>query len=163
MMTKKVWIVFGMAMIAALSDAPVAAVEVFQWTDEDGVVHFSQWAPGDHVGDVETVSVDGDGGDNGLGISEEDDPEGYQAHREEMDALWSAIEDRREAARARSDSGPGTEIIYLGSRPDYVVPYGPPRLRPFPRPHPRFGQKPRRGPGEREEAGPPASVPFKRP
>lgn len=161
MMAKKGWIASCAAMIAALSGAPVAAVEVYQWTDENGVVHFSQWAPGGHVDDVETVSVDGEGGDNGLGISEEDDPDGYQAHRQEMDALWSAIEERREASRSRQDSAPSTEIIYVGAEPSYAVPYFAPGYRPYPRPRP--GPKPRPGQGEREEDGPPASVPFKSP
>lgn len=149
-------------MTAALSVAPVAAVEVYQWTDENGVVHFSQWAPDEQIDDVATLSVE-DTGDNGLGISEEDDPDGYQAHREEMAALWTEIEQRREQSRSRQESEPGTEIIYVGAEPNVAVPYFVPGFRPFPRPLPRLGPKPRRGPGEREEAGPPPSVPFKRP
>jgi len=110
--------------LAITACAPVLAIEVYQWTDDSGVVHFSQWAPGDEVKEVETVSVEGGGQqDNGIGISEADDPEGYQAHREEMETLWAEIEARREAERERQARAPSTEIVYLNPEPDYGNPF----------------------------------------
>ena len=44
--------------LAGMAD-PLQAVEVYQWTDENGVVHFSQWAPGESQENVETVRVEG--------------------------------------------------------------------------------------------------------
>lgn len=164
--------------VAALFGDNLAAVEVYQWTDENGVVHFSQWAPDEDVRDVETVSVKGGAeADNGLGISEEDDPDGYQAHREEMDALWNEIEERRKVARTSQDAAPVPEIIFVGSEPDYAMPYYPPGLRPFPRPRPdhrpgdgpghrpgRPGDRPGNGDEDNEGRGPPVrSVPFRKP
>lgn len=132
-------------LLLAWLASPVDALEVYQWTDEDGVLHFSQWAPEeDHEG-VTTVNVD-DGEDtaNGLGISEEDDPEGYQAHREQMDALWADLEARREADRERQQQVSRTEVIYtepVNSYP-YVFPgYG---YRPGHRPPNKPGRPPNR-------------------
>lgn len=148
--------VFG--LLAWTVSVPCLALEVYQWTDENGVVHFSQWAPGDEVENVETVSVKGGGRqDNGIGISEADDPEGYKAHREEMAALWARIEARKEAERR----APSTEIVYLPSEPYYEYPFFGPGfgLRPPFRPdRPPHRPKP---PPEPEQALP--SVPFKRP
>jgi hypothetical protein len=148
--------------LAGLMAVPALAVEVYQWTDEAGVVHFSQWAPEDDVEGVETVSVAGGESDNGIGVSEQDDPDGYRAHREEMDALWADIDARREAARTPPEPPPGPEIIYVNSEPDYAVPYYPPLLRPYPRPPgPKPWPRPRSG---GEEPDPPAnSLPFKKP
>lgn len=168
MMEKNARVVVGVALIAVAFGGPLGAVEVYQWTDENGVVHFSQWSPGEQVEEVATVHVDGgEAGNNGLGISEADDPEGYRAHREEMDALWSEIEERREAAHERSLAGPDTEIIYVDSGPDYAIPYYPPRFRPHPGTHP--GSKPsprprpRPGDGDEPEPGTVRTVSLRRP
>ncbi|MDX1556555.1 MAG: DUF4124 domain-containing protein, partial [Xanthomonadales bacterium] len=110
--------------LLAVTSLCAQAVEVYQWTDENGVVHFSQWAPGDTVEEFETVRVsDGSAPDNGIGISEADDPEGYQAHREEMDALWADIEAKREADRDRQASQPSTQIVYVYDDDEYGYPF----------------------------------------
>lgn len=104
----------GLGMAALSTSCP--ALEVYQWTDQDGVVHFSQWSPGRDVENVETVEVEGGGtAENGLGVSEQDDPEGYQAHRAEMDALWAELEERREAGRRRQEAASTTQVVYLPS------------------------------------------------
>jgi hypothetical protein len=104
---------------------PVLAIEVYQWTDEDGVVHFSQVAPEDHIESVKTLEVMGEEEmGNGLGISEDDDPYGYKAHREEMDALWAEREARREAARQRqAAAAPSTQIVYVQQETPYPYIY----------------------------------------
>lgn len=100
-------------MLACLAQS-AAAVEVYQWTDENGVVHFSQWAPEGQGENVETVFVEGEeGAANGLGISEEDDPEGYAAHREQMAALRSDMEARREAEQERREQASRAQVVYL--------------------------------------------------
>jgi hypothetical protein len=144
--------------LAITACAPALAIEVYQWTDDNGVVHFSQWAPDDGVKGVETVSVEGGvQQDNGIGISEADDPQGYQAHREEMELLWAEIEARREAERERQARAPSTEIVYVPSEPRYEYPYFGPGfglLPPF---------RPDRPPHRPKPEQPLPSVPFKRP
>ena len=34
-------------MIAAIRGTPAAAYEIYQWVDEDGITHYSQWEPSD--------------------------------------------------------------------------------------------------------------------
>lgn len=105
-------VALGLGM-AAMSTS-CSALEVYQWTDQDGVIHFSQWSPGRDVANVETVQVDGgDTTDNGLGVSEQDDPEGYEAHRAEMDALRAEMEARREAGRRRQEASPTPQVVYV--------------------------------------------------
>lgn len=140
-------------------------VEVFQWTDEDGVVHFSQWAPEEDVSGVETFSVDSRGAaENGIGISEADDPEGWQAHREEMDALWAEMDARREADRERRANQPTTEVVYVYDQPSYGYPFFFNGFRPD-RPIHRPGRPPMRPkpPIEEPKPAPVRSVPYRRP
>ena len=100
------------------------ATEVYQWTDENGVVHFSQWAPETDQQDLAVVEVDGgEGAENGLGISEEDDPEGYRINRESMDALWAERKARREAERERQERAARTEFVYLRPETEYAYQY----------------------------------------
>ncbi len=162
-----IFLAFGVLVVTQAGNAQT--VEVFQWTDENGVLHFSQWSPGDAVENVETVSLVGGGElDNGIGISEDDDPEGYQAHREEMEALWADIEARRKAERERQARQPSTEIVYVYDQPEYGYPYFFPgsRLKP---PHHQPGRppllpQPRPGGPDEDEVTPPLrSVPYKRP
>lgn len=168
MKAERRFISLACGFLACTLCAPALAMEVYQWTDENGVVHFSQWAPGDEVKGVETVSVDGGGQqDNGIGISETDDPQGYKEHREEMVALWAEIEARQEAERRQRERTPTTEIVYLNSEPDYSNPFFFPGrgLRPpFSRDHfDRDDDRDRRGDRERRDDGPLRSVPYKRP
>lgn len=157
---------YFLALVLGLYVMPVFALGVYKWTDEAGVVHYSQTAPEeDHEG-VEMIDLEADPeAGNGLGISEEDDPEGYQAHREEMDALWADIEEKRERARERRDKQERTEVVYVQSEPQnsYVYPwhgYRPPHKpgRPPHRPQPLPAPEP---------VNPPTSVldplPFRRP
>jgi len=155
-------IIFVLGITAAAVATPGFALEVYQWTDKDGVVHFSQWAPAGDVSNVETLDVQGGGKQhNGLGVSEEDDPDGYQAHRDEMDALWDDINKRREAARKQQASNP-TQVVYQNQDQGYLYPYYPRRFRPHPGPRPNPGPRPGPGGGSMEVPVVP-SVPFKRP
>lgn len=152
-------IVQALTFCAVVLSAPAVAVEVYQWTDENGVVHYSQFAPGDEAHEVETVRLEGgEAGDHGIGISEADDPEGYKAHREEMDALWANMEARREAERERQEQAPTTEVVYYPyeTYDDYPYFYPGLGLRPPSRP-----ERPPLRPTPHPQPLP--SVPFKRP
>ena len=132
---------------------PVFALGIYKWTDEAGVVHYSEKAPESDEQAVEIMSLNADDG-NGLGISEEDDPEGYAAHREEMDELWADIEEKKERARERREREESRQVIYV--QPEQQYNYG----------NPWFGYRPPHRPirpPERpvqlpEPASPPSSV-----
>lgn len=154
----------GLCLCLAVLCPAAYAAEIYQWTDENGVVHFSQSPPEESVEDMRTVNVDGGEGNNGLGISEQDDPEGYQAHREEMDALWSDLEERQEAARSQPEPQPAPEYIYVGNEWDYTDSIWP-VYRPWPRPPNHRPRPPRPRPHDEATLRPPrtSSVPYRRP
>ena len=137
---------------------PLQALEVYQWTDEDGVVHFSQWAPEGRHHEVETVSLEGTGeASNGLGISEEDDPEGYRAHREQMAALRAEMQARRESERERREQAAQTEVVYLQQENPYPYVYPPYGYRPPYKPDRPPPPRPQPLPGDGAE-DPPTST-----
>ncbi len=157
MYTRKATIFSG--LLLAMASMSTAAMEVYRWTDEDGVVHFSQVAPGSSAEGVRTLDVMGeDEMDSHPGAENDDDPFGYKAHREEMDALWADIEKRREAARQSQAAEPVTQIVYVREEAayPYIYPgygYRPPH-RPGRPPHrPRPPQRPMP-----EEPGGPGNV-----
>lgn len=150
----------GLGLVTLFVACPVQAEEIYHWVDENGVQVFSQEPPPSTVNDSKTLDL-GDGvlSQDGIGISEEDDPEGYQAHREEMDALWADIEARREARRMQQGASPSPEVIYhyVEEYDDYPYLYPGNGLRP---PH-RPGQRP---PGmERPTPHPSPPATLKRP
>ena len=78
---------------------PAIAFEVYSWVDENGVTHFSQWAPAEEVADLRVVETPGDtSSENPDGIV---DIYSVEAVAEQTQAVWDEIERRREARRAR--------------------------------------------------------------
>lgn len=80
----------------SLAPWPLGATEVYQWTDADGVVHFSQWAPTSSENDVNRLDVDGN---PPSGYNPEEDLYNVEANQQSMDALRSAMDARREAGK----------------------------------------------------------------
>ena len=148
-------------LLLAAHAGNLLAVDIYQWTDADGVIHFSQWSPGDDVPGVAAISLEGvEQSDNGIGVSEADDPEGYAAHRQEMDAMRAEMAARREAERERRDDRSGSPVVYVVEQPTYAYPWLPRFERPRPPHHRPSRPQPRPG----DAAGQPvASLPFKRP
>lgn len=70
----------------------VRAAEVFHWVDENGVVHFSQWAP-DDVTNISTVVVSND---NPSGYDPLQDPYSVRNQAERVNKTWQALEQRKE-------------------------------------------------------------------
>jgi hypothetical protein len=114
----------GLSLFLALSLAPpqAKAAEVYKWTDENGVVHFSQWAPTEPEKDVSTLEVDGS---QPPGYDPEADLYNVKGNQEYMESLWSDREKRMEENRDRQASQP--QIIQQTITPEYgawpVYPY----------------------------------------
>ena len=68
------------------------APDIFHWTDENGVVHFSQWAP-DNVANISTLVVSGG---NPTGYDPLQDPYSVRNQAERVKATWKALEERKE-------------------------------------------------------------------
>jgi hypothetical protein len=107
----------GLSLLLALSLAPsqAAAVEVYQWTDENGVVHFSQWAPTEPEKDVSTLEVDGS---QPPGYDPEADLYNVKSNQEYMESLRSDREKRQEENRERQAAS-GPQIIQQTITPEY--------------------------------------------
>lgn len=151
-------------VLLALGSAPAVALEIYQWTDEDGVVHFSQVAPENEQDRVTTLDVLGQeelGSD--AAVSEDDDPFGYKAHREEMDALWADIEKRRESARERQATEPAPQIVYVREEASYPYIYPGYGYRPPHRPPGRPPHRPRPPRPEEPDVVVPRPATLKRP
>jgi hypothetical protein len=95
MMLKNVMSMLLAGFVAAFVPGTAAAVEIFRWVDENGVVHFSDSPPPEHDTGVDVLSVNG-------AQPESYDPEAdifnVEAQAERMQALR---EEREEARKAR--------------------------------------------------------------
>ena len=107
------WLPLFMALF--LAPWPANAVEVYQWTDENGVVHFSQWAPTEPEKDVSTLEVDGS---QPPGYDPEQDLYNVEANQKYMESLWSDREKRQQENRDRQ-AVQGPQIIQQTITPEY--------------------------------------------
>ena len=78
--------------------APASATEVYRWVDANGVVHFSQTAPGAAVEGVSRQVVENP---VPTGYDPEEDIYDVAGQRERMQALREELERRRDAQRER--------------------------------------------------------------
>jgi hypothetical protein len=105
-MPKRITILIGL-LAGAIAGGPAAAQDIYRWVDEDGVVHFSDTAPGPVSGGVSTVTVEDM-------RSSDYDPEAdiynVAAQAERMQALREKMakdrEDRRERQRSAAAAQP---------------------------------------------------------
>jgi hypothetical protein len=102
-------------LILSLAPWPANAVEVYQWTDENGVVHFSQWAPTEPEQDVSTLEVDGS---QPPGYDPEEDRYNVAANQKYMESLRSDLDARREAEKNQSAAA-AQQIIQQTVPPEY--------------------------------------------
>ena len=102
-------------MTLSLAPWPANAVEVYQWTDENGVVHFSQWAPTKPEKNVSTLEVDGS---PPPGYDPEADVYNVEANQKYMESLWSDREKRQEESR-KQQAVPAPQIIQQTIMPEY--------------------------------------------
>jgi len=90
------WLAVGLAL--SLLPWSLAATEVYQWTDANGVVHFSQWAPTAPEKDVSKLDVDGS---QPAGYNPEEDLYNVDANQKSMESLRSDMDARREAGKSQ--------------------------------------------------------------
>lgn len=125
-----------MAM-AGICANPASADQMFTWTDEAGVVHFSQWAPNHTAGVTTLQTASSNAADYDPGL----DPYSIQNQAARMNETWSKIEERKAARRQRREAA--EERLGQLEPPTYYYPsypyYRPIVRRPIHRPvHPIF-------------------------
>jgi len=86
-------------VIAGICANPSLADQMFTWTDEAGVVHFSQWAP-NHTVDVTTRKT---ASSNAADYDPASDPYSIQNQAARMNETWSKIEERKDERRKRRE------------------------------------------------------------
>jgi hypothetical protein len=86
-------------LIAGICASPSLAGEVFKWTDDEGVVHFSQWAP-KHTAGVTRLTT---ASSNAVDYDPESDPYSIQNQAVRMNETWSKLEARKAERRKRRE------------------------------------------------------------
>lgn len=118
MMQKRVAILIGLLACGAPA-GPAAAQEIYRWTDEDGVVHFSDTAPGAKSGTVSTVTIEDT-------RSSDYDPEAdlynVAAQAERMQALRDEMQKKRDAREDRQRSAPPPQPVQATRSVGYGLP-----------------------------------------
>jgi hypothetical protein len=117
-------------VIAGICANPALADQMFTWTDEAGVVHFSQWAPNHTVGVTTLKTASSNAADYDPGS----DPYSIQNQAARMNETWSKIEQRKAERRKRREEA--EERMARLQPPSYYYPtYYPYRYyRPIVRP-----------------------------
>jgi hypothetical protein len=107
MMTSRVTIFVGVAVLAAAQPAP--AQEIYRWVDEQGVVHFSDTAPGGASGEISTLTLDGS---PPAAYDPEQDIYNLAATGQRMQALRDEMAAQRDARRERAAAQPPVVVQY---------------------------------------------------
>lgn len=116
-------------VIAGICANPALADQMFTWTDEAGVVHFSQWAP-NHTAGVTTLKT---ASSNAADYDPGSDPYSIQNQAARMNETWSKIEERRaERRKRREEAEERTARLQPPTYyyPDYPYNYYRPIVRP---------------------------------
>jgi len=128
-------------VIAGICANPSLADQMFTWTDEAGVAHFSQWAP-NHTAGVTTLKT---ASSNAADYDPGPDPYSIQNQAARMNETWSKLEERKAERRKRREEAEERMArlqppTYYYPYPSYPYPYYRPIVRPpFYRPvHPIF-------------------------
>jgi hypothetical protein len=123
-------------LITGMCASPSLAGEVFTWTDDEGVVHFSQWAP-QHTAVVTTLNTVSR---NPVDYDPGADPYSIQNQAVRVNETWSKVEERNAELRKRREEE--EERAARMRPPAYEYPYYPyyqdsyyrPIVRPIVRP-----------------------------
>lgn len=106
-------------LIAGIFASPSLAGEVFTWTDDEGVVHFSQWAP-NHAAVVTTLNTISK---NPVDYDPGADPYSIQNQAARVNETWSKVEERNAELRKRREEE--EERLARLQPPTYIYPYDP--------------------------------------
>jgi len=130
-------------LIAGICASSSSAGEVFTWTDDEGLVHYSQWAPKDTI----TVTTLRTASRNPADYDPGADPYSIQNQAARVNKTWSKIEERNAELRKRRQEE--EERLARMQPPVYQYPYEPynyyraPVRRPIYRPvHPIYPVQP---------------------
>ena len=106
-------------LAGAIAGGPATAQDIYRWVDEDGIVHFSDTAPGSVPGGVSTVTVEDT-------RPEDYDPEAdiynVAAQAERMRALREKMEKDREDRRERQRSAAARQPVQATRSVGYGIP-----------------------------------------
>lgn len=120
------------------------AADVFTWQDDNGVTHYSQWAPEDDETAASKLIVNAN---NPPGYDPAEDPYSIRNQASRVNAVWKSVEERKETRRKRKQDemrrsqraepySPTTDDAFVYySRPYYRPPQRPghgPGFRPHP-------------------------------
>lgn len=132
-------------LLALIISFPLAAEQVYQWVDEDGVTHFSQWAPDNTVDGLSKIVLTDTTPAN---YDPEEDRYSIKALADQIESMRAQIEQKREEHRRRqSETNQQTIVQYQNYDSNYGTSawYPPPLHRPpdIPeRPEPPTAQPP---------------------
>ena len=117
--------------------ASANASEIYQWTDEDGVVHFSDMRPGD--GAVVTTLRFQDA--NPPDYDPIDDPYSIRKQAERINATWTELEKAREERQEKRREEAERNLRYAPAPYDPYLYYSRPAYFSHPGRHPRHQPK----------------------
>lgn len=137
-------------LVCGFAAGPAAAQEIYRWTDENGVVNFSDTAPADQSSGVSTVAVEDTRPSD---YDPEADIYNVEAQAERMQALRDTMQKEREARLERERNAAHQQPAPGNWSTGYAVPawwWGrpgdgrPPRPpeRPVPEPYPTVPLRP---------------------
>lgn len=89
---------FAMTFAGLAMNKSVMADELFRWVDDEGIVHFSQWAPGGDIDNVATLIVHPT---NPPDYDPANDPYSISNQAERTNQTWQALETQREDRRQK--------------------------------------------------------------
>lgn len=133
-------------LFACLASPAATAAEVFTWKDDQGVTHYSQWAP-DDVSIVSNLSTLVVNADNSPGYRPEEDPYSIANQAKRMNETWKVLEERKEARQKEKQAAQQKAASAMPpsyERNEYYAPpwYYRPVFRPGHRPRPPIHRPP---------------------
>ena len=152
---------FAIGLLSLAWNDPLSAVEVYQWVDENGVTHFSQFAPADTSAEVNMRTL----ADEAPRVDPEEDRYAVEQTAKDMEAYRNELEQKRERRREEQASTPVPVVVERYN--DVGYPYWPvnypdrPARPPAWRPDRPGG--PGSGPRPTPLPQPPASSGFRKP
>lgn len=145
-------------VILVVMTSRASAYEIYQWTDDEGVVHFSQWQPESGTADVNTLTL---ANTNPPDYDPVEDDNSILNQAERSNSVWSRLDEKRKARIEERQKAAERAAQYRAQyyQPRYHYPTYPyywqkpwyPRPEPYP-PHRPIPHQPIHGGGNRQPA-----------